>query len=171
MLDEAGLLQLLDAKGIEYRRINHPAVFTVEQADLYTANSAGSGTKNLFLCDDKKTQYLLVSIRSDKRANLKVLGDQLGLRKLRFASEAMLMDLLGLAAGSVTILGLLNDKQGRVQFYLDKDLVSSAEIQCHPMVNTATLILNTSDLISLMTEYAHAPTLIDIFDEPLPNRA
>ena len=116
-LTETDLLELLTKQAVPFERIEHPAVFTVEQADLHTADAPGAGTKNLFLCDDKKKTYLLVTVPSHKRVDIRQLGNHMGLKKLHFASAEGLYELLGLTPGAVTIMGLVNDQRQREILY------------------------------------------------------
>ncbi len=161
-LTETDLLELLTEQAVPFERIEHPAVFTVEQADLYTADAPGAGTKNLFLCDDKKKTYLLVTVPSHKRVDIRQLGNHLGLKKLHFASAEGLYELLGLTPGAVTIMGLVNDQQQRVKFYLDEELANADALQCHPLVNTATLIIAMSDLRRFLEAIQHPAEFIQI---------
>lgn len=136
----------LDRLGIAYETIEHPAVFTVAEADALRTEKKGTGLKNLFLRDDKGKRYFLVSIKKEKMANMEDLQRKLESRRLSFASEAKLKELLGLEKGSVTPFGLLNDTDRRVEFVLDANIAPEQWIGAHPNQNTATVWLAAKDL-------------------------
>jgi len=168
-MDDRELTEFLKQNSIAFQRVNHPAVFTVEQADYYTADAPGTGTKNLFLCDEKKANYLLVMVEKHKDVDIRALGKLLNLRKLHFGSETKLMEYLGVGAGSVTVLGLINDSHHKVTLYIDKTLWQTDALQCHPLVNTATLILPVHDLESFFNLTGHTVNLLAIPEKPSAN--
>ena len=107
--------------------------------------------KNLFVRDDKKNNYYLITIKGNKKIDLKEFRTKNNTRSLSFASEQDLMSIMNLIAGSVTPLGLLNDKELKVIFYLDKDFLNNKQIiGVHPNDNTATLWLKVTDLIDII---------------------
>ena len=109
--------------------------------------------KNIFVRDDKKRNYYLITVKGDKKVNLKYFKEKYHTRSLSFASEQDLMAILGLQAGSVTSLGLINNTEHKVQFYLDQDFLDEPKlIGIHPNDNTATVWLKTDDLIILIEE-------------------
>ena len=109
--------------------------------------------KNIFVRDDKKRNYYLITVKGDKKVNLKYFKEKYHTRSLSFASEQDLMAILGLQAGSVTPLGLINNTVHKVQFYLDQDFLDEPKlIGIHPNDNTATVWLKTDDLITLIEE-------------------
>ncbi len=165
-MDDRELTEYLQQNNIAFQRVDHPAVFTVEQADYYTADAPGTGTKNLFLCDEKKANYLLVMVEKHKNVDIRALGKLLNLRKLHFGSEAKLMEYLGVGSGSVTVLGLINDSHHKVTLYIDKTLWQADSLQCHPLVNTATLILPVKDLEKFLNLTGHAVNLLVIPEKP-----
>lgn len=145
------ILTLLKANDIQYELVNHNPVFTIE--DMLNEHLPHSEyiAKNLFVRDDKKKHYYLITLKEDKKLNLKEFQARYNLRKLSFASSDDLMGYLGLTPGSVTPFGLFNDKDNSVIFYLDKDFKDSI-IGIHPNTNTATLYLKTSDLLKLIKQ-------------------
>lgn len=161
-MNEQELYAYLDGMNISYDKLEHPAVFTVEEADLYTADAPGEGTKNLFLCDDKKKHYLLVTVPSHKRVDIRTFGNNMGLKKLHFASADALLELLGLTPGAVTLMGLVNDTAGQVKFYMDRELQDAQTLQCHPLVNTATLVIGMADLHRLLEAVDHRLAFVTI---------
>lgn len=110
--------------------------------------------KNLFVRDDKKRNYYLLTLRGNKTVNLKEFRHQNNLRPLSFASSDDLSSILKLTPGSVTPLGLLNDENHSVKFFIDEEFRSN-KIGVHPNDNTATLWLNTKDLINIIKEHGN----------------
>ncbi len=145
------ILTLLQEKKIPYEIVEHPAVFTIEEAKALHLPHEEAIAKNLFLRDDKKRQYYLLTVQEDKHVDLKQFQEEHGTRRLSFASEEDLMALLGLAKGSVTPFGLLNDTQHKVLFYLD-DAFQGNLLGIHPNENTAMVWLQANDLMKLLKD-------------------
>ena len=145
----------LNAKKIQYEITEHKAVYNMAELSDVDLPYPEADAKNLFIRDDKKRQYYLITVKGDKRVNLKEFRKANGTRPLTFASEEDLFSFLKLTPGSVTPLGLLNDEERRVIFYLDKDLMGGL-IGCHPNDNTATVWIKSEDLISLIKEHGNA---------------
>ena len=143
---ESELLQYIDQKAIPYRRVEHPPVYTCEEAERLRPDTPGVSTKNLFLCDKKAHNFYLVVTECAKRVDLKSLAQVIGVNKIRFASERNLERLLGVTRGAVTVLGLVNDCDGQVQLWVDSQVWEGSEFMCHPLVNTATLVLSRASL-------------------------
>nr|WP_307988924.1 YbaK/EbsC family protein [uncultured Niameybacter sp.] len=117
--------------------------------------------KNLFIRDDKKQNYYLITIRGDKRVNLKEFRKVNQTRPLSFASEKELMSIMGLIAGSVTPLGILNDKEIKVKVFLDKDFYENPGIiGIHPNDNTATVWLKVEDLVNIIKEHGNVIEIV-----------
>ena len=116
--------------------------------------------KNLFVRDDKKQNYYLITVKGDKRVNLKEFRKKYGLRNLSFASAEELMKIMGLTPGSVTPLGLLNDEGHIVKFYLDSEF-NGTLIGVHPNDNTATVWLKSEDLIKIIKEHGNEVSLAE----------
>lgn len=136
--------------GIEYERVDHPPVFTIEEMDALELPHPEAVVKNLFLRDAKGKRHFLVVLPGHRQADLRTLGERLG-TKLSFASEERLEKYLGLTKGSVTPLGVLNDENQAVELIFDEELKSMPLLGVHPNHNTATLFLKTEDLIRLVT--------------------
>ena len=150
-------ITLLDQAGIAYELYEHEAVFTVEQAHAAGIPHQELGAKNLFLRDDKHRAYYLVCLPDEKDVSLREIRERLGSHRLSFASAQDLRDMLGLAPGSVTPLGALNDADRRVEVVLDQELMDAGRVTVHPCDNTATVLLATTDLIALLR--AHGTTV------------
>lgn len=119
--------------------------------------------KNLFIRDDKKKNYYIITVKGDKKVNLKEFRKNNDTRPLTFASESNLMDIMKLIPGAVTPLGLLNDDELKVQLYLDRYFINDAHIVgVHPNDNTATVWLKPEDLISIIKEHGNLVKVIDI---------
>lgn len=136
----------LNELNIEYRIINHKAVFTMEDVINENIEPFENIIKNIFIRDDKKRNYYLVLVSHNKKVNLKELENKLNTKHLTFASEEDLYKYLGLTKGSVSPLGILNDKDHIVTILIDKDIKNISEIGVHPNINTATVFLNPKDL-------------------------
>lgn len=156
------IYQFLDNQNIKYEVTNHQAVFNVEEVSqiktLFPYQERGA--KNLFICDDKKNNYYLITIKEDKKLDLKEFQNQNKTRRLSFANEKDLLAKLKLTPGSVTPLGLLNDKNKEVIFYIDDYFLSDNQIiGIHPNDNTATIWLKTNDLINIIKNHGNQVNL------------
>ena len=163
-MDKAEVYQLLDERKIEYKAYEHHAVFTVEEADTLNLPDPGAGTKNLFLRDQKKQNYYLLTARDHLQVRIKDFQKKIGARLLSFASEEDLGRILGLIKGSVTPFGLLNDEKKQVQFYLD-EYFQNRIISAHPNENTATVFLKANDLMALLEMNGNPVQWIRLDDE------
>ncbi len=143
--EEERLYATLDGMGITWTRHEHPPVFTVEEAERHWADIPATHCKNLFLRNQKGNHHYLVTVRADKRADLKQVTKAVGEDRLSFASPERLMKHLGLTPGAVSPFGLVNDAARAVRVVLDEDLRQSASIAFHPNVNTATVVLSFAD--------------------------
>lgn len=161
MIDPQALYTLLDREGIAYEVFEHEPVYTIEDLDAQHLPQAERIVKNLFLRDDKKKHYYLVTVPGHRSINLKELATRIPSRKLSFASEADLMDLLGLEKGHVTPLGVLNDTEKNVTVVIDRVLAGSV-IGIHPMVNTATIFLACEDVLRLVRAHGNPLVLCDL---------
>jgi Ala-tRNA(Pro) deacylase len=154
-MDETGLYQFLEKHEISYQRVEHPAVFTCAEAEIHRPTLAAVSTKNLFLCDKKARRFFLLTTACEKNMDFSTLAQQLDVPKLRFGSETNLERLLGVTRGSVTLLGLANDTGHQVELWIDAEIWKQETFLCHPLVNTATLILSKASLIRFFDITAH----------------
>ncbi len=160
-MNKEDVYQFLKKRGIWHEITEHAAVFNMQELDKIDLPYPEADAKNLFVRDDKKRNYYLITVKDDKRVDLKDFQAVHGTRKLSFASENDINDILRLIAGSVTPFGLLNDEDRKVHFYLDKDFTTEPGIiGVHPNENTATVWLKTADLISIVTEHGNAIDVI-----------
>ena len=156
------IYQFLAEHGIEYQRQDHPPVFTVEEALRLVPPLPGARTKNLFLRDRKGRRHFLVVVGYEKAADLKALTSLLGVSKLGFASPDRLQRYLGVDPGSVSILGVMNDTRCEVEVIVDKDLWQADAFQCHPLVNTSTLVISRDHLHRFLDATGHKVRLLEV---------
>jgi Ala-tRNA(Pro) deacylase len=156
------LYELLAAHGIDFRRVDHPPVYTCEQAHRLVPGLPGAETKNLFVCDGKGRRHFLVGVRPEARVDLKELGARLAVSGLRFASAQRLARCLGLEPGAVTLLAVISDPDTAVEVVIDEDLWREGAIQCHPLVNTSTLVLEKEALARFFTATGHEPLVMPV---------
>lgn len=155
------IYSFLDDNGITYERFDHPAVFTCEEAEKLCPKMPGVSVKNLFLRDKNGKRHFYVAIPTDKNIDLAMLKDALGVSKLSFGSPDRLQKYLGLTPGSVTLLGLMNDRDKAVEVVIDETLWGKT-MQCHPLVNTATLAISAEGIEQFLKVTGHKYVLITI---------
>lgn len=162
--DPARLLALLDQHGISYRRFDHVAVFTCdEEDDTMVPRSEGAvHSKNLFLRDKKGRRHILLVTSCEKPVDLKRLADVLDADTLSLGSAERLWKHLGVTAGSVTILALMNDVDRQVELVIDRPVWSGAPVRCHPLINTATLVVPQDQLQRFLDITGHVPRIVDV---------
>ena len=168
--DTAGRLEkeirsydLLDSLGIEYDRIDHEPAMTMEVCEEIDRALGATICKNLFLCNRQQTDFYLLMMPGDKPFKTKDLSSQIGSSRLSFGSLEYMEQLVDITPGSLSILGLMNDKEGRVRLLIDKDVLSGEYIGCHPCINTSSLRIKTSDMVEkLIPALRHAPTLVEL---------
>ncbi|WP_421279511.1 prolyl-tRNA synthetase associated domain-containing protein [Aeromonas veronii] len=145
------IYSLLDQLAIPYQRVDHPPVFTCEEASKLLPDLPAAKTKNLFLRDPKSERLFLVVSPEDLRVDLKALAAMLGVKRLSFGSPEQLDAVLGLTPGSVTLLAMVRDREKAVELVVDEAIWQAEQVQCHPLVNTATLIIRLDDVRRLLT--------------------
>jgi Ala-tRNA(Pro) deacylase len=158
-LDRKALFNRLEALGIASTTVEHDAVFTVEQSQGLREALPGAHTKNLFLTD-KDGRALLVVAKDDTQVDLKLVARRLGVGRLSFGKPERLMELLGVTPGSVTPFALINDSLARVAVVVDARLAAAAELNFHPLENTATTRLATEDLFRFIRACGHEPIVV-----------
>jgi Ala-tRNA(Pro) deacylase len=166
MLDPQQLFARLDQLGIAHRTVEHPPVFTVEEAKALRGNLPGHHIKNLFL-RNKKEEMWLVTVEESKRVDLKALGERLtgatgGAAKLSFGSADRLMQYLGVIPGAVTPFAVINDKGKAVRMVLDQDLLRHDVVHAHPLVNFKATALAPKDLLRFLEAEGHPAQLIAV---------
>ncbi len=162
-MDKTAIYAYFKSQDINYEPVEHAAVYNMEEMSQIDLPHPEADAKNIFVRDDKKANYYLITVKGDKRINLKEFRKQHGLRNLSFASEQDLMDILGLIPGAVTPLGMLNDETCKVQFYLDRDFLDEPGlIGIHPNDNTATVYLQTADLVTIVKNHGNTVEIVEI---------
>lgn len=155
------VLRTLAERNIPYQLWEHPAVYTIEEMDALDLPAPEAVVKNLFLRDAKGRRYFLVVLSKEKQADLRALGERLGV-KLSFASPERLAACMGLEKGSVTPFGVLNDQERKVEVLLDQDLRTRPLVAVHPNENTATVALAPEDLLQVLEDHGNSVTWLEL---------
>lgn len=159
------IYRLLSENGVWHEITEHKAVYNMDEVADIDLPYPEAECKNLFVRDKKKREYYLISVKGDKRVNLKKFREKYNTKTLGFASEDDLMNILGLIPGAVTPLGLLNDTDGKVILYLDQDFFKGEHlIGVHPNDNTATVWMKTDDLTDIIRTYGNNVVITDLAD-------
>lgn len=160
-MNKQEIYDYLNSRGIRYEITEHGAVYNMEDLSSVALPYPEADAKNIFVRDDKKQNYYLITVKGDTRVDLKEFRRRHGTRNLSFASADDLNTILGLIPGAVTPLGLLNDKESSVQFFLDRSFLDAPGlIGVHPNDNTATVWIKTDDLIRLIEEHGNPVCLM-----------
>lgn len=162
-MNKQEIYNFIKSKNIWYEITEHQAVFNMEELSNLELPYPEYDAKNLFVRDDKKNNYYLITVKDNKRVNLKDFRNKNQTRPLSFSNEEELENILNLTPGSVSPFGLLNDKDSKVIFYLDKDFFTKKEIiGIHPNDNTATVWLKVNDLIEIIKEHGNQVNIVEI---------
>ncbi len=143
--------RLLDDLGITFDRTDHPEepATTMEICEKVDAVLGVKICKNLFLCNRQKTDFYLLIMPGDKPFKTKELSGQLGVSRLSFAGPEHMEEFLDIQPGSVSVMGLANDRDKRVRLLVDEDLLGEEWFGCHPCVNTSSIRLKTKDVMEV----------------------
>ena len=153
----------LDSIGVEFERIDHEEANTMEACEEIDRVLCATICKNLFLCNRQKTSFYLLMIRSDKQFKTKDISQQIGSSRLSFADEDAMIRYLDITPGSVSVLGLINDKEREVRLLIDKDVVDGEYIGCHPCINTSSIRIRTCDFLDkIIPAMKHEPTYVNV---------
>ncbi len=163
--DQDRLLERLTEWGLAFTLHGHPAVFTVDEARVHVGHLPGGHCKNLFL-KDKKDRLWLVTVLDERRVDLNALAKRLDAGRLSFGKPPLLAEVLGVIPGAVTPLAVINDREQRVRVVLDQALMRQSLINCHPLANTATVVMPSEDLRRFFRATGHEPMELD-FDDGL----
>ncbi len=165
---EIRVYDFLDKLGIEYYRIDHEAAMTMDACDALHSALGASICKNLLLCNRQCTDFYLLMMPGDKPFKTKLLSSQLGTSRLSFAQAEYMEQFLDITPGSLSVLGLMNDKDNHVRLLIDEDLLQDEYIGCHPCINTSSLRIRTADLIDcILPAVKHPPTVVSFPEEVL----
>lgn len=155
------VLNFLRTSAIEFTLFEHDPVFTVEEAKTTRGAIEGLHCKNLFLRNQKGNRHFLVIFPADKPVDMKTLAPKLGIKRISFASAERLKKYLDLNPGSVSVFGLLNDVDKKVELFLDSSVLQAETVTFHPNDNAATVALAQDQfkkvLVSLNRDYIELP--------------
>jgi Ala-tRNA(Pro) deacylase len=157
----AELFARLGELGIQVRTVEHPAVFTVEEARRHRGGLPGTFTKSLFLRDKKGAMWLVVCLES-RALDLRALAVGIGAKHLSFGSPERLMRHLGVIPGAVSPFAVVNDTDRAVRVVLDRDVLAQDPVNLHPLDNARTTAIAGADLLRFLEAEGHAPELIDL---------
>lgn len=161
-ITKEGVYNLLESRSIWYEVSNHGKVYNMNELTAIVMPYPDAIAKNIFICDDKKQNYYLITVKGNKRVNLKAFRKTYNTRPLHFASEQELFKIMKLTPGSVGPFGMLNDTERKVNYYLDKEFMNeSSIIGVHPNDNSATLWLKAQDLIAIISEHGNHVNIVD----------
>lgn len=153
----------LKDKNIWHEITEHKAVYNMAEISQVVLPYPEADAKNLFVRDDKKRNYYLITVKGDKRVDLKEFKRENGTRSLSFASDSDLMEIMGLIPGAVTPFGILNDAERKVQVYIDAAFLEQPGlIGVHPNDNTATVWLKAEDLTAVLREHGNPVHVVQI---------
>ena len=160
---EVRTYDFLDGLGVEYDRVDHGPAMTMEDCKEADEILQATICKNLFLCNRQKTNFYLLMMPGDKPFKTKDLSGQLGVARLSFADEAHMEEMLDLLPGSVSIMGLANDTEHRVQLVIDREVLEGEYLGCHPCMNTSSIKLKTKDVLEkFLPAVRHTATVVDL---------
>ena len=163
---EMRVYDLLDSLGIEYERTDHEPAQTMEACNAIDAVLGVIICKNLFLCNRQKTKFYLLMMPGDKPFHTKDLSAQIGSARLSFATPDYMQAFLDIKPGSVSVMGLMNDRDNRVQLLIDEPVVKAEMLGCHPCVNTSSLRMKTADVLDkFLPAGHHAPIVVRLPQE------
>jgi len=168
--DETGRLEkeirtydLLDALGITYQRLDHDVANTIGECKEIDERLEATICKNLFLCNSQKTEFYLLMMPGEKKFVTKVVSKMLGKSRLSFAKPEHMAEILDITPGSVSVMGLMNDKERKVTLVIDKVVLEGDYIGLHPCINTSSLKIKTRDLLDKFLPYTqHEVVVIEI---------
>lgn len=164
---EIRVYDFLDSLGVKYQRVDHEAAMTMEaceEIDRTLSEGVDSGVaicKNLFLCNRQETDFYLLLMPGNKPFKTKYLSAQIGSSRLSFAKPEYMERYLDITPGSVSVMGLMNDKDNKVRLLIDEDVLQQEYFACHPCINTSSLRFRTADLVEkVIPAFDHEPVIV-----------
>lgn len=155
--------EFLDGLGVEYYRVDHEHADTIEACEEVEEILGCKICKNLFLTNRQQTEFYLLIMPGEKPFKTKLLSKQIGSARLSFASPEHMEQYLDITPGSVSILGLMNDKERKVHLLIDRDLLQEENFGCHPCINTSSLRFTTETLLnSILPALQATPTYVEL---------
>ena len=146
---------LLDRLGVEYDRVDHAPAMTMEDCKEVDEILEAMVCKNLFLCNRQETDFNLLLMPGDKPFKTKDLSAQIHSARLSFAKPEYMEKFLDITPGSVSVLGLMNDKEHQVKLLIDEEVLDSEYFGCHPCINTSSLKLRTKEVLEVYLPAVH----------------
>lgn len=160
---EIRVYDFLDSLSIHYERVDHEAAMTMEACIAIDEAMETTMCKNLMLCNRQCTDFYILLTPGDKKFKTSLLSKQIGTSRLSFADGAYMEQFLDITPGSLSVLGLMNDKENHVRLLIDKDVLTGDYIGVHPCVNTASLKIKTADLVEkIIPAMGHEPTYVEL---------
>ena len=160
---EQRVYAFLDSLGIDYNRVDHEPAMTMEACEAIDEVLGTSMCKNLFLSNRQETAFYLLLMPADKPFKTKDLSAQLGVARLSFGKAEYMEEFLDITPGSLSLLGLMNDKENNVQLLIDEDILSKELIGCHPCINTSSLSLTVKDMREkIIPAMNHKPIIVKL---------
>ena len=151
----------LDSLGAEYQRVDHEAAMTIEACEEIDKILEISICKNLFLCNRQETSFYLLMMPGDKKFKTKDISAQINSSRLSFGKPEYMEKFLDITPGSLSVLGLMNDKDQKVQLLIDEDVLKEPYIGCHPCIITSSLKIRTEDMMKkIIPEMKHIPVMV-----------
>ena len=158
---EQRVYDLLDSLGIDYQRIDHEAAMTMEACVEIDKALDATICKNLLLCNRQCTAFYLLMIPGEKHFKTSVFSKLIGTSRLSFAPAEYMERYLDITPGSLSVLGLMNDKENHVQLVIDEDILKGDFFGCHPCINTSSLRITTKDLMEkIIPAMGHEPMFV-----------
>ena len=155
--------ELLDRLGIDYQRIDHEVTMTMEACAAVDEALKATICKNLLLCNRQKTDFYLLMLPGEKVFKTSVLSKEIGSSRLSFADGSFMEEFLDITPGSLSVLGLMNDRDHRVQLLIDEELLKGEYFGCHPCINTSSLRIRMQDLLEkILPAVDHSPSIVNL---------
>ena len=163
---EERVYDLLDQLNIDYQRIDHEEANTMEVCLEIEKTLKSTICKNLFLVNSNKSQYYLLMLKGNKKFKTKVISKQINSSRLSFGSDEKMLEYLDITPGSVSLLGLMNDYDFKVQLLMDKDLLQDEYLGCHRCINTSSLRIKMKDVFEkIIPSLHHEPIFVEVYNE------
>ena len=160
---EIRVYDFLDSLGVPYQRIDHEPLMTMAACEAVDKILCATICKNLFLCNRQETDFYLLMMPGEKKFKTKDLAAQIGTARLSFAKEEYMEEFLDITPGSVSVMGLMNDKEKRVQLLMDEDILKGEYIGCHPCINTTSLRIRMKDMMErVIPALEHTPCMVKL---------
>ena len=162
---EIRVYDFLDSLGVQYKRIDHEAAMTMEACEEIdrTLGEGAAICKNLFLCNRQETDFYLLLIPGEKPFKTKYLSAQIGSSRLSFGKPEYMEKYLDITPGSVSVMGLMNDRENKVRLLIDEDVLKEPHFACHPCINTSSIRFAMKDLTDkIIPAMKHEPTIVKL---------